>query len=140
MKITIQLISILILSGCHTQRNLTEMNLKEEVQKNWAYNNEQKFYKASYAFTDRLDSAYQDFLIGKDTSYISKMFGSHYSYEQTYEGWLVKQFPNGMRYNLSLPSGNELGQSNCPYFFFYIDKRGRVGKVFRVDLMSITYE
>lgn len=140
VKVFTVIISFLILNGCNTQRNLIERNLKEDVQKNWTYNNELKYNSTNRAFTNKLDSVYKDLLIGKDTSYISGMFGSHYIYEQPHEGWLVKQFPTGMRYNLSAPCSGTIRQSDCPYFFFYLDKKGKVGMKDRVDLMLLNSE
>ena len=74
MKLVAILIVVFFI-GCKT----CEKNIRHELTNKWNYDSSKKEYVSDMKFLTQLDSTYKECLYTKDTTYISKLFGTHYS-------------------------------------------------------------
>lgn len=142
MKILfVLLLQIVLLElACTSQQNICKKNLKNTLAKEWTYDNKQRVYSTNISFLKGIDSTYKDCLIGKDTSFISKMFGTDYLVVETMQNGLRLEFPKKMKYTLYNPCDLTLPHTNCYFYVFYISNFGKVGKYGVESVGDSTYE
>ena len=92
MKLLFSIVVFLLSCRFVVGQNPCEINIKQELSKTWKYDDNKKAYFADSKFLSEIDSAYKDCLYGKDTAYISKLFGQHYSIIQNGK-YLRIEFP-----------------------------------------------
>ena len=96
------------IEGQNSSKNSCELNLKQELIKHWSYDSDYKGYIFNEKFLLDLDSLYKDCLHGKDTSYISNLFGEHY-----------KSGKGGGKFYMNFPlKPNSAGKGGTFYFIF----------------------
>lgn len=104
------------IAGESSAMNTCENKLKSELQTKWKYDSEKKRYFGDLKFLSQLDSSYHECLIGKDTSYISKLFGQHYSIRSS-----------GKSYRMDFPM-IPCDDMKCGSFFFQLNQDYKVEK------------
>ena len=128
MKLIILILVNVILSS-HSCNSECDRNLVDAISKNWTYDSQQKFYKTSLEFTKQVDSVYKDCIIGKDSAYISKLFGSNYTVQATEQPGLVRTYPITMQYIVFHPCDMSAPNARCFHLVFYLTAKCQVGKV-----------
>ena len=127
MKLIILILVNVILSS-HSCNNECDKNLKDAISKNWTYDSQQKFYKTSLEFTKQIDSVYKGCIIGKDSAYISKLFGSDYTVQATEQPELIKTYPITMQYIVFHSCDMSAPNARCFHLVFYLTNESKVGK------------
>lgn len=69
-------------------------SLKKDLVENWKYDSIKDSYWGNPNFFTKLDTNYRSCLYGRDTAYISKLFGKHYSYTKITGGGGVMEYKN----------------------------------------------
>ena len=123
---------LLIAFSCSSQSKMLnrkcEKQLIKEIEKNWYYNSNGDYYDVDKKFLNDLDSGYFNCIYGKDTAYISKLFGEHnettiyVSVEARKDSLFL-----AIQYNLN-PCPNTARSAHCEYYHFYYDKKGIIRK------------
>jgi hypothetical protein len=84
IKICIVLILTLFTSICFPKSTEPcEKKLKKDLKKYWKYDSKKKIYFSDLDFLKSFDSLYKDCLLGKDTTYLKKLFGKTFNYGTT---------------------------------------------------------
>ena len=122
MKLIISILLALIGSKSIEGQNSCENKLKKELTKNWKYDSVKKRYFANHKFLNQLDSVYKDCLHGKDTTYISNLFGQHYLIRP-----VGKNFQ--MEYNM-FPCDDPI----CGFFYFVLDEKYKVTIDYSIEI------
>ena len=128
MKLIILILGNIILSA-HFCNSECDRNLKDALLKNWTYDSQQKFYKTSLEFAKQIDSVYKDCIIGKDSDYISRLFGSDYTVQATEQRGLVKIFPATIQYIVFHSCDMSAPNARCFHLVFYLTPKSKVGKI-----------
>ena len=139
MKILILSIVMCIVNCCKPPQQSEKPckgKLINDLQLNWQYNSSEQHYTSNNSFMKRLDSLYKSCLLGKDTSFISKTFGCHYSISKK---TIKDLWFNTMEYRLSKPCAGSGNEFHCEFLYFYFDNKHTIIKVRSFILMQGIY-
>ena len=120
-----------VFSSCESQSRISdnkcEKHLHNEIIKNWVYHSEGNYYVADKKFLNDLDSGVYSCIFGKDTSYVSNLFGKYYSIQVVIGKVRKDSLFHAMEYNISAYDIRKKN-SGVNVYQFYIDKNGIVRK------------
>lgn len=109
--ITVFFFGCKLMEGQNPSSKCCEEKLKEGVNENWKYDSNQQKYISNSKFLAGFDSLYKNCLYGKDTSYIGKVLGTHYTIR-----------PRGKEFILQFPT-NLCSAESCGLFYFTLNEK-----------------
>jgi hypothetical protein len=102
---------------------------KDTIKKIWQFDSVENHYKyfSDLGFFDELDrtgNKYRACMEGKDTSYITKLFGNHYRYEVMP---VDSKYPQRLVYMMTkYPCLGKEVDYDCRSLYVYFDKNGKI--------------
>ena len=115
MKVLIPILFLLYVS-CS---NPCIKNLKQDLAKNWKYDSDKRAYIVNHKFLNELDTNYRACLYGKDTTYITKLFGPYYRIDKGGNGMIM------LKYGIK----SDYAKYAVASFFFELDEKFRCRKI-----------
>ena len=139
MKFCFAITTILfcILISCNTffgetnspKKNCNASALQKEIEQNWKYDSEKKYYITNDSFINNLNTVYYDCLYGADTSTIIKYFGKNFLLSS--EIFPRKEGANNhktplLQYSITPPCNYSKLSGTCSFLFILVDANFKV--------------
>lgn len=103
--------------------------LRKDIQQNWKYDSEKKYYMTNDSFISKLNSVYYDCLYGADTSTIIKYFGKNFLMSSEIyprkEGADNHETPM-LQYSITPPCNYSKPSGSCSFLFILVDSNYKV--------------